>query len=248
MPEHTLEKTKEIAQIFSKQYNLENNSNYQWIDNRSYQPGEPYDFKLFDNDKEIGIQLTRAVADEVREFIRPKLAGEVIKGLLASLKQSGLPPLFIYLNFHKPPKKKEDIKEAVYWLHFFITQKTINATRANYFNYHSHFDDQFLPKIKEYVDQIEISPRPDKQGIEIMFGWSKGFGEPWLDDEQRVLKEVKKKEIKYTDIILLMDSNSFPISDFYISIIKESLVNSKIKEIWLVDNFQMPKSRAVRVK
>lgn len=248
MAECNFEETKRKALIFADQYNKDNNTNFSWDDKRSYQPEEPYDFKLFDGKKELGVQIVRAVADPDREFIRPNRATAVVEHLRKSLENADLPGLCIYLNFENPPATEEDTQRAVYWLDYFIKIKVKDSTKPCFFRYDASFDDQFLPRIRKYISDIKIIPMGvDKNQVRIIYGSSKSYPEPWLDDEQRVSIAVQKKEKKYPDVVLLIDSGTFPVHDLYISIIKNSMAQNKLKEVWVVDDFATHK-RAVRVK
>ncbi|MBU4321235.1 MAG: hypothetical protein L6246_01175 [Thermodesulfovibrionales bacterium] len=248
MAEYTFEETKRIALIFVEQYNKDNNTNFSWDDERSYQPEEPYDFKMFDGKKELGVQIVKAVADPDREFIRPNKARVVVEDLRKRLKGTNLPSLSIYLNFENPPRTEEDTQKAVWWLDYFIQEKVKDSIKLCYFRYDASFDEQFLPKIRKFISEIEIVPIESVENhIRIIWGCSKSYPEPWLDDEQRVLIATQKKEKKYSDVILLIDSGTFPIDDFYIPLIKNSIEQSKIKEIWIVNDF-MTHRMTVRVK
>jgi hypothetical protein len=247
MAEYSKVETKTVAEIFAEAYNKLNSSDYSWNNEKSYQPGEPYDFKLYESKKELGVQLVRAVADADREFIRPNRVQAVIDSLKKSLDEKGLPPLSIYMNFVHPPENDDELDEIIFYLELYIEHKS-DSSRTGYFMYHASFDDQFLPKIRKYINNFEISPRVDgKKNVLLAYSSSRDYPEPWLDDQQKVSIAVQKKEKKYHDIILLVDSGTFPVDDEYISMIKDSLATSKIAEIWVVNNFASHRG-AVKVK
>lgn len=248
MAEYSKEQTEQVASIFLEQYNQENGTNFIWNDDKSYQSEEPYDFKLFDNKRELGIQLIRAVDDPDREFIRPGRSNLVIDPLIKDLEEANLPAIHVYLNFHNPPETKEDIKKAIYWLDFYIREKVSNSLGPVYFAYDPSFDDHYLPRITKYISHIRISPRKGPQGhVEMMFGWAREEPQSWTNDDKRVLNAAKKKETKYPEVILVIDSGHSPISDFCIPPIKDSLTKTELKEVWVVDNFATHR-RAFRVK
>ena len=248
MAECNYEETKRKALIFAEQYNKDNNTIFSWDNERSYQPEEPYDFKLFYGKEELGVQIVRAVADPDREFIRPNRATAVVEQLRKSLGNADLPGLCIYLNFENPPATEEDTKKAVYWLDYFIKIKVKDSIKPCFFRYDARLDDEILQHIRKYISDIEITPMGvDKNQVRIIYSWSKSYPEPWLNDEQRVLIAVQKKEKKYTDVVLLIDSGKSPVHDLYIPNIKNSMAQNKLKEVWVVDDFVTHK-RAVRVK
>jgi hypothetical protein len=237
-----------LALIFVEEYNKDNGTNFTWIDNKSYEPGEPYDIVLFDGNEKLGLQAVRAVADSVREFKRPKWADAVVSLLVERFK--AVKPrhgVIIDLNFHDPPKNDKDAKTLAYWLEFLIREK-LKRERLSYYTYDARFDDHYLPHIKDYVSEIRILP--DKgRGKSVCFitGASEGFPKPWLDDMQRVVIAVQSKQKKYTNVILLVDSSSFPVDDYDIPLIKEALAEMKFPEIWIVNNFSSNRN-AIRVK
>lgn len=249
MSEHSKRETETIANIFADAYNKSNNTNFSWDDIRSYQPGEPYDFKLFSEKKELGAQIVRAVGDSNREYIRPKQCDKVVDALRKQLEaNSSVPSISVYLNFYNPPKNQEEIDDAIYWLEFFIREKAVNGWRVGYFSYNDNFDGTYLKEITKWVDDIDIAPiNSDKKNIRFIYGSSKKEIEPLVRDEDRVSMAVEKKSGKYNDIILVVDSGTMPISDFCIPIIKNRLSTSKFKEIWTVDNF-LSHRRAERIK
>lgn len=128
-----------------------------------------------------------------------------------------MPGLCIYLNFENPPATEEDIKKAVYRLDYFIKIKVKDSIKPCFFRYYVSLDDELLQRIRKYISDIKITPMGvDKNQVRIIYGCSKSYPEPWLDDEQRVLIAVQKKEKKYHGIVLLIDSGTFLVHDLYI--------------------------------
>lgn len=250
MSEQPFEEMKSLATIFVDQYNINNGSNFQWSDERSYQPGEPYDFKLFQGTGELGVQVVRAVADQVREFINPKKAAAIIEPLRIELEKSRLPAIFISINFHNLPQNKKGEENVIFWLQEFIRHKARISSSGSYFSY-SDDDDCYMEHIKKHVSDINIMPHPNTEaGIGVVtFGYSESekIPESWPNDEMRVITAVAKKENIDPNVIILVDSGTFPVDDFYLPLIKDGIFVSKRKEIWLVDNFTSRK-RAIRIK
>lgn len=247
MAEPSPTEIKQLAQIFADAYNNERGASFSWDETRSLIQEEPFDFKLFDGKKVLGVQLVRAaVADPDKVYARPEYAQRVIDRLLPKLKDANLPPLLVYINFPNPPKKQSQIDDTVFWLEQVITRSCLN--KLNYFTYEKVFENTFLKDILEFVDEISIEPNPYRtQGITFITMTSKRTLEGSLDDEQRVVGAVRQKEKKYTDVILLVDAAHSPVDDIYIPQIKSSLSQSRMKEIWVVNNF-LNDQRAIRVK
>jgi hypothetical protein len=247
MAKYKKTEAKELARVFADAYNKANRTNFIWIDHESYEPEEPYDFMLFDNDAELGLQAVRAVADPVREFIKPKKADAVVRLLLERFNTvKPRQGLVVYLDFHTLPKNNEAEKLA-YRLEFLIREK-VKRERASYYAYDAKFDDHYLPYIKNYVSKIRILPNnKGDTNVHFITSTSEEFPIPWLDDVQRVTAAVQNKQKKYSNVILLVDSATFPIDDYYIPLIKEALAEMNFPEIWIVDNFSS-KRRAFRVK
>jgi hypothetical protein len=240
---------KIVANIFIEEYNRANKTQYKWIDEKSYQPGGKTDFCLFDSSNRLDVQLTRATADPVREFIRPGLSGKVVEEVRKYLERDKLPPISVYLNFSNPPKNAKDRDDAIYWLHYYLAQKVSSSIGLTYFSYDNSFDSQFLPQILKWVSDINIwSVSGEKGYARIAYGWDKDQKpEPWPGDDVRIIQAVEKKKGLPEDIILLIDSGWSPISDYYIQPIVDSVSKSKIKEIWVVENFSQ-RERAYRIK
>jgi hypothetical protein len=243
---------KKLVQIFLAEYNKQNKTSFLWIEDKSYLPKDkPYfDFVVFDKDKELGIQHTFAVADSEREFARPNAASKVVNPLRKVLEENPrVPSLSLHLNFHNPPRKSEDIKEAIYWLEFFVTQKVSHPIGLSYFDYDSSFDDEYLPRIKKYIDDITIRPLlqlTNEKHISIGYGWSKRIPEPWLDDAQRVSMAIDKKEKDCKDVLLLIEVGT-PSVPFYVERMKEYSKTKDMKEIWIAEPF-LGKEKAERIK
>lgn len=173
-----------LANIFSSEYNKLNNTNYCWkSDKDCFEPGEPFDFRLFDGDKSIGVQVTRNVADEMREYVKPDKAGKVISIVKENLESKGYKSLQIYVNFHKPPEKDEDIKLLAFWLEFIITEKSNEDATA--FSWKLKFDD-YMKQISPYVSELEIKHTEQCN----IFGWSS------FDIKPQKLKSIIKEKIR----------------------------------------------------
>ncbi len=255
MAEPNKAETFQIAKIFLEAYNEKNNSDFHWDNDSSYQPKNAAygDFILFDSHtkKQLVVQLTRAVADPDREFVRPKQASLVVEPLRLGLESQNFNAVSIYINFENQPSNGDEAKELVYWLDFIISHKITNSLRPNIYSYDKSFDAQYIRKIEKYVSELIISPieQIEQKGyVSVAYGYSKEYPEPWLDDEQRVSMAVKKKEANdLSDCILLVDSGHSPIHEFYIQLIKKQLEDSNLNEIWIVDNFSSSR-RAFQVK
>ncbi len=253
MSEPSKEETQQIAKIFSEAYNLINKTNFKWESTFSYQPKSypDCDFILIDDatKKALGVQLTKAVADPDREFVRWKNADKVISPLKKRLEAQNLPPISIFINFENQPKTNEEISKLIFWLDHIITQKSSYSLGSYFYTYEKRFDDQFTFKIKNFVSKLSIRPiENEKPGkINMMWMTAKEEPEPWLDDEQRAMKAIDNKERKGLSSILLVDSGTRPIDDLYIPMIKKSAAGSKIDEIWILDNFSSIK-RALRIR
>ena len=255
MSEPSQAETQQVAEIFATAYNKKNATHFQWNDKLSYQPkNKAYgDFILYDSHtkKQLVVQLTRAVADPDREFVRPKQASLVVEPLRQGLEQQNFDAISIYINFENQPSNKEQAKKLVYWLELIISQKIKSSIRPSYYTYDKSFDSQYLPRISAYISELIISPigQVDQKGyISVSYGYSKEYPEPWIDDEQRVSAAVKKKEASdLSNCVLLVDSGYSPIHEIYIPLIKKQLTDSKIDEIWIADNFLSPR-RAFQVK
>lgn len=246
------EYAKKLVTIFLQEYNKRNKTSYSWIEGKSYQPKNKtyFDFIVFDGIKELGIQHTFAVADPEREFARPNATRKVIDALKTRLQNNPrVPSIFISLNFHNPPRKTADTEEAIYWLDMFITEKVSNPISLNYYSYDSSFDDQFLPQIKKFVDDIQIkpllSPREEKN-ISLGYSWSKQPAEPWMNDFGRVKLAIDKKEKECADILLLIEVG-IPTADFYLKEMKEYAKTKNMKEIWIVEPY-LGREKAIKIK
>lgn len=252
MAEHSEAETKELAEIFSQGYNKQHKTNYSWVDGKSYvgKNGIADDFVLFDGKKSLGVQLTRAVENQERDFIRHRNADRVIAMLLESLKEWGANHLYIHINFEHQPQEEEQARQLAYWLNFFIREKSKRGSRElNYYTYDASFDNQFLKRITSYVSDFRILPSPDRDGAVVGWSTSKEYPEPHLDDEQRVTAAVAKKAERYQDksVTILVDAFKSPIFDFYIPLIEESVKDLKVGEVWIVENF-IGNQRVIRVK
>ena len=248
MAEYTLSQTKRIAELFCEGYNKANNSKYSWDDNLSYQPEEPVDFRLIDGNLKIDVQVTRATADPEREFILPNLSGKVVEEVRKMLEKDNLPPLSLYVNFHNPPKTKKDVADAIFWLHYIISHKVSSSISPAYFTYDNSFDSQFLHEITRFISDINIWPTDGENGyIRFGYGWGGEIPKSWPGDDQRVIEVVQKKKKLMDGVILLVDSGWSPISDYYIQPIIEGVANSKLKEIWIAEDYSSQR-RIFRVK
>ena len=209
------------------------------------------DFLLTDRttNKTLGIQLTKAVADPDREFIRWKKANKVIYPLKKRLEGQNLPAISIFINFENQPKTNEEISKLIFWLEHIITQKSSYSSGPYFYTYEKRFDDQFTAQINNFVSKLTVRPiengKPGK--ISMMWMTAKEEPEPWINDEQRVMKAITNKERKGLSSILLVDSGTRPIEDFYIPTIKKSATGSTIDEIWILDNFSSVR-RAIKIK
>lgn len=248
MAEPSIEETKTLASIFTDGYNKVNGTDFVWDNERSYQPKEPFDFILYSHQKELGVQIVRAVGDGDKEYARPKRCDKVVDKLRKRLEENNfVPSISVYLNFFNPPKDDE-IEDAVYWLEFFISEKAVNGWRKGYFSYDESFDGEYLKQITKWVNDIDIAPLElQKKHIRFIYGYSKREVEPLVSDDVRVVNAVNKKARLYTDVILLVDSGTMPIFDFYIPVIRNSLASSKFEEIWVVNNF-ITQRKAERVR
>lgn len=254
MAEYLFEQTKALANLFAKEYNLTNKASFVWDEKKSYQPRSraDFDFLLFDGRKELGCQLTRAVADKEREFIRWSKVDPVIKELERLLTiNPKIPRLSLFFNFYNVPQNKNEVKELVFWLEFFITHKVQNSLRLAYFTHDADFDDEYLLVIKKYIDDIDIAPNKDREK-KVITGWSvskKGV-EAWPAEDIKLVAAVSAKEAKYRkcgDIVLLIDPGMFSVGEYYVEEAKKQLAEAKFKEIWLVENF-VGREKAVKLK
>lgn len=245
MSEYNFKETESIAEIFLKGYNSINNTEFKWDAKKSYQASEPYDFTAFYGKEKLGVQITRAVGDANKEFIRCLKANKIIEELEKQLEKEGVMPISIYLNFSKLPNKV-DFKKVVYWLSFIIKQKVSDDPKLTYFSYNRDFDDKYLKNILEFVSCISISPINDRKDKSI---FAYGFSDsPKLPDTQtRVISVIEKKAKKYSDVILCVDSGAYPIDNIRISAIKASLVEIDVEEVWIINDF-LGNKNAIKVK
>lgn len=247
-----IKECKEITEIFTYQYNLENSTDYTWIEGESFQPREPADAMVKDTQtgKKLFLQLTKAIADREREIVRWKKAEKVIWELKNKLENNNLPAISVHLNFENQPKKKEEIEGLIFWLDMIITHKVNDAINLSYFTYDKSYDNQFIKEISGYISQLIIFPiRGQKNGKVVMaWGTSKEYPEPILDDEQRISLAIRKKSIAdLSGHILIVDSGTMPISDYYLPTITANVPRTKADQIWVVENFTPPHKRAVRI-
>jgi len=247
MAEHTNEEKKMFANSFASVYNNENGTNYRWEDEKSLTPEEPYDFKLFDEGRVLGVQMVRGVvADTDKVYARPGYATKVVDLLRTILQTKEMLSVCIFLNFPKPPKKREQIEQLAHHLAEVIY--TCCLGELPYLANEENFDEPFLSTMKDYVSEIHIELRTDGEtGFQVSFGWSSGKLEGAFDSKQKILGAEKRKRGKYDHVILLVDPVNWPVEDYEISSIKNALVGSPIKEIWIVNNF-VGNQRAIRVK
>jgi hypothetical protein len=247
MAEPTNEEKEQLATIFATAYNRENATSYKWEDEKSLTPEEPYDFRLFEGQRVLGVQMIRgAVADTDKAYARPKYATKVVDQLRAVLQTREMPSVDIYLNFPNPPKKREQTDLLAQDLADFIY--TCSLKELPYFADEWSEDETFPSTIKDYVSDVSIASLPDGiVGFRITFSWASGKLEGAFDSEQKILGAVRRKEGKYDQVILLIDSVSWPVEDGEIPFIRDALVGSPIKEIWVVNNF-VGNQKAMRVK
>lgn len=244
---------KAVTEIFINQYNLENSTNYAWVEGESFQPGEPADAMVKDlqTGKKLFLQLTKAIANPEREIVRWKKAEKVIWELKKKLENNNLPAISVHLNFENQPKKKEEVGGLIFWLDTIITHKVNDAINLSYFAYDKSYDSQFIKEISEYISQLIIFPIKGQKHGEVVMAWgtSKEYPEPILDDEQRMSLAIgKKSTADLSGHILIVDAGTMPINDYYIPVIMASLPESKAEQIWVVENFAQPHKRAIRIK
>jgi len=247
MAEPTNEEKERLATIFATEYNRENATNYRWEDKKSLIPKEPYDFKLFEGGRVLGVQMVRgAVSDPDKAYARPGYATKVVDQLRTILQTREMPSVYIYLNFPNPPKKREQTERLAQDLAEFIY--TCSLKELPYFADEWNKDDAFPATIKDYVSDLSIEPcRDGITGFWISFSWASGKLEGAFDSEQKILGAVKRKEGKYDHVILLIDPVNWPVEDGEIPFIREALAGSPIREIWVVNNF-VGNQKAMRVK
>lgn len=235
---------RQVATIFAEKYNTHNGTHFAWInDKQCFEPGEPFDFVLYDDDNSsLSCQVTRVLTDEMREYIKPDKASKIISEVSKLLDSKGIRDLRVYINFCFFPTTADSIGELVWWLEYIIETKA-NEELAS-FSWDSEFD-QYLAKIKPYVSNISIK-RVDSPRVGFVFGTDSGKPEPWLGSDQTIPFAVFKKEDFYTkkgidlgNIILVVISSTFPTldSEYYVNEIMNKISQSKFKEIWLVDNY-----------
>lgn len=248
--ELTESQAEELANILLEEFNRQNNTNFEWRGSKSFPVEEPYDFKIFDGDVDLGVQHTRAVRDQEKEYIRPTRANLIIDNLLKRL--NNLKGLFIYINFYNFPKDKEGVDRLAFFLYELLSHKKSDSRGKTYYFRYNYRDEVFLKDITPFVSDLEFFPTaPDKKS-QIMWGCSTKEVKPLKDDEQAITEAVIKKENQYPKrvkekIILLVDYEKFPFSDFYIQPIKTAMKGKLFREIWIVNNFATGQ-RAVRVK
>ncbi|NTV31048.1 hypothetical protein HGA91_03690 [candidate division WWE3 bacterium] len=239
---------KTLAEIFAEAYNREKGTKFIWDDYRSHPSTEPADFRLYDSNMDLPVQLKRLVENEDRDFVRPKYAEKVIIQLQDKLDQRGIRGVSLHLNFENQPHSSEDIDKLAYWITELVAIKTDDALSGQYvFRFDFRHDPEILKRIEQYISDIDIVSRPDRENVVIGWAWSQSYPEPLLDDIQRVQAQVSKVENMYHNVILLLDSYNRPISDKYIPWIKDSLKNTPINEVWVVDNYSSV-SRAIHLK
>jgi len=242
---------KSVANIFAKQYNLKNKSTYKWInDNKCFEPGEPYDFQLFNKDNNtLGIQVTKTVSDTEKEYIKPTYCEKVVSILKKNFDEKHIIYLNIYINFFQIPRTNENIKHLAYWLEWIVTH---NIEEESYINWDIKFEEYFN-KIKRFVSHLEVQKQTYQKQTIIGHSWSGLTPEPWIGAEVFVPEAVFKKENKYKNdcknIILAVLSLPFPTTDseYYVKTIKEKVKKSNFKEIWLIDNY-LSIQNAVKIK
>lgn len=247
----SIKEVKRVAKVLAKEYNKINNSNYSWAtDEKCFEPGEPFDFRLFDSDKSLSVQMTRGVADPKREYILPDWSGKVISNLKSSFKEKGYKELQIYINFHKPPANSEEVKELSYWLEWVIEHRI--SEEPTIFSWESSFQ-VYLDKVKGFVSDITVKRGARDTEPIFIYGWSGKKMNSWPSPEFFIPEAVKKKENLYEgnvkNIVLAVLSGPFPLtdSDYYVKTIAGLLEHSNFKEIWLIDDFQS-QSCAKRIK
>ncbi len=246
MAEPTDEEKEMLATSFATGYNHKNKTNYRWENEKSLSPEEPYDFRLFDQGKVLGVQLVRGdVANKDKSYARPARAKKVVDQLQAIFQARGAPSVRIYLNFPKSPKKQQ-IEKLAQDLEDFIYICCLGE--LPYLAYEENFDELTLLPLKGHLSDIHIEPHVGKRtGVQISFSWASGELEGELDSVQKVLGAVKLKEGKYDHVILLVDSTGWPIEDEEIPFIRDAVAASPIKEIWVANNF-VGNQIAIRVK
>jgi hypothetical protein len=253
MAEPSIIYSRLLVEIFLKEYNKQNKTSYKWLDDKSYQPKDkPYfDFIVYDGKNELGLQHINAVVDPEREFKLPKASRKVVDPLRKSLENNpNIPSLSVHLNFHNPPFKDDETSGAIFWLEYLITHKISTSLGLGYFNYDAGFDEQVLPNVRKYINDIEILPYRGKtkgKCISISYSWGKEKPESWPNDAFRIIQAVEKKEKECRDIILLIESGWSSVNEAYIPEIVERLKPKKMKEVWIIETF-LGREKAVRVK
>lgn len=238
---------KRYAEVFAEGYNSANGTSFVWDDEKSFEPGEPFDFKLYEGKNELGVQHRRGVESEDRDFKRPKWAAQLVALLKEKFKAAGISGYDVFLILHTPVSKSDEQDKLAFYILEFVSLKIAKGKSTAIYEL-DDADDWLLVPIKQWVSQLTIHETPEHEGVSFGYGTWPKEPEPLLDDAQVVINAVNDKINKYRDpsIILLITSVSLPFSDFYVDEIKSRLQDMPIDEVWLADMFEPPRSFRVK--
>ena len=247
MAEPPISYARRLAEIFLSEYNKDHDTNFQWIDEKSYKGKDgDVDIILFDDKEELTIQHTRAVADPIIEYVKPSKIWNTLKLLEEQLiARPEIPPIHIMISMHNPPSTKEETVLLSIWLTQLIEEKTISESLSLY--KYDKDDEAILPYISKHVSWLNILPMLPEDGKKI--GFSYGSSEEkiknMLTDAQRIIQAISKK--LNSKHLLLVEAGSWGVYESQIEEIVEYSKTTKLKEIWVVEPF-LQQERAFRVK